>query len=71
MRKIEKEDWYNTTVEQLKKTLSGKYRDVSNWLTELSINDFGFELSKQNFRDAIWLRYGWSNANVPTTCPLW
>ena len=29
---------------------------------------FGFELSKQHFWDAIRLRYGWSIADLPTTC---
>ena len=38
---------------------------MSNWLTALPIRDFGFELST----DAICLRYGWSIANVTTTCP--
>ena len=28
-------------------------RGVSNWLTALPINDFGFELSKQQFWDPI------------------
>ena len=35
----------------------------------MPISDFGFELSKQHFWDAIHLRYGWSIANLPTTCP--
>ena len=42
---------------------------VSNWLTALPISDFGFELLKQHFSDAIHLRYGWSIANLSTTCP--
>ena len=47
-------------------------RGVSNWLTALPINDFGFELSKQQFWDPICWRYGWSIANLPTptTCPF-
>ena len=45
-------------------------RGVSNWLTALPINDFGFELSKQQLWDPICWRYGWSIANLPTptTC---
>ena len=42
---------------------------VSNWLLALLISDFGFELSKQHFSNAIRLRYGWSIATLSTTCP--
>ena len=41
----------------------------SNWLTLLSITEFGFKLSKQQFWDSIRLRYGWENSHLPTSCP--
>ena len=44
-------------------------KGVSNWLTVQQISDFGFELSKQHFWDAICLRYGWNTANLPTIYP--
>ena len=34
----------------------------------LPIVENGFELTKQQFWDSIRLRYGWSIANLPTTC---
>ena len=58
------------SIREIEKITWCKHREgVSNWLTALSISDFGFELSKQHFWDAIHLRYGWSIANLPTTCP--
>ena len=45
-------------------------KGVSNCLTALPIKDFGFELSEQYFWDVIRLWYGWSIANLPTTCPF-
>ena len=36
----------------------------------MPISDFGFELSKQHFWDAIRLRSRWSIANLPATCPF-
>ena len=76
--KKEKQDRCQTSLDHLRNNLSEKskrLRDVSiekgasNWLTAPPISDFGFELSKQNLWDAIRLRYGWSIANLPTTCP--
>ena len=33
------------------------------------MNEYGFELSKQQFWDAIRLRYGWNISRLPTICP--
>ena len=41
-------------------------KGVSNWLTTLPIVDYGFELSKQKFRDSISLRYEWEISKLPT-----
>ena len=35
-------------------------KGASNWLSCLPIAEYGFNLNKQEFRDAIKLRYGWS-----------
>ena len=40
-------------------------KDLSNWLTMLSITEHSFELSKQQFWDSVRLRYGWETANLP------
>ena len=37
----------------------GTEKGVSNWLTVLPINKYGFELSKQQLWDFICLRYDW------------
>ena len=41
---------------------------ASNWLTSLPIRAKGFSLNKQEFVDAIALRYGWSVVGLPHTC---
>jgi hypothetical protein len=43
-------------------------KGASNWLSCLPIAEYGFNLNKQEFRDAIKLRYGWSLTRLPTTC---
>lgn len=42
----------------------------STWLNALPLREFGFDLSKGEFRDAtcICLRYGWRPADIPLTC---
>ena len=41
---------------------------ASNWLTALPIKTKGFSLNKQEFTDAIALRYGWSLDGLPNRC---
>ena len=43
-------------------------KGASSWLTALPIEEFGFSLHKNAFRDAIALRYGWTPLNIPTQC---
>ena len=38
------------------------------WLIALPIQEQGFYLNKQEFRDALCLRYGWQLSNVPDHC---
>ena len=41
---------------------------ASSWLTAVPIKDYGFNLHKQAFRDALSLRYGWPINRVPSHC---
>ena len=43
-------------------------KGVSNWLNTLPMVEYGFDLTKQQFWDAIRLRYGWNIPGLPTTC---
>ena len=43
-------------------------KGASNWLTTLPIDENGFTLHKGAFRDAIALRYGWLQSNIPSIC---
>ena len=40
--------------------LAAEEKGASSWLTALPLADFGFSLSKSDFRDALHLRYGWT-----------
>ena len=40
----------------------------SAWLTELPLQDLGFNLNKREFRDAVKLRYDWPVEDIPSTC---
>ena len=40
----------------------------SSWLTSLPLKEHGFWLSKQDFRDALALRYDWQLEKTPLTC---
>ena len=40
----------------------------SLWLTALPLQEQRFHLNKQEFRDALCLRYGWKLANIPSHC---
>jgi len=41
---------------------------ASSWITAIPITDFGFNLHKQVFRDALCLRYGWPLSRLPSHC---
>ena len=65
------------TLEQLKaalpetrvrKVLTAQETGASNWLTSLPIRAKGFSLNKQEFIDAVALRYGWPVEGLPNTC---
>ena len=54
--------------EDKRRTLSNGQKGVSNWLTSLPIKDFGFDLTKQEFNDALRIRYGWIMDRLPSMC---
>ena len=41
---------------------------LSNWLTSLPLEEYGFDLIKREFWDAIRLRYNWPIPSLPTKC---
>ena len=43
-------------------------KGASSWLTAIPLREYGFNLHKSAFRDAIALRYGWTPADLPTSC---
>jgi len=43
-------------------------KGASIWLTALPIQEFGFCLHKQAFRDALCVRYGWQLERLPSHC---
>ena len=43
-------------------------KGASIWLTTLPLQDCGFYLNKEAFRDALCMRYGWRINNMPLTC---
>ena len=48
--------------------LLNKEKGAGAWLTVLPLKDHSFTLNKQEFRDALCLRYGWSIPNTPSFC---
>ena len=54
--------------ESLQKTLSrARDKGASNWLTVIPLKDEGYVLNKEEFRDAICLRYGLTLKGLPST----
>ena len=43
-------------------------KGASNWLSALPLREYGFDLSKSDFRDALCFRYGWQLSRVPSHC---
>ena len=43
-------------------------KGASSWLSALPIKAIGFALNKQEFTDAICMRYGWKVKGIPTHC---
>ena len=43
-------------------------KGASNWLKALPLSRYNSNLNKSEFRDRIYLRYGWETTNIPLTC---
>ena len=75
--KAKKEKHYNELLEAVsdeldekgKRLLScAKEKGDSSWLSALPIRKFGYSINKQEFKDAVNLRYGWKIADLPAFC---
>ena len=49
--------------------LQARDRGASSWLNAMPIEELDFQLNKEEFRDAIRLRYNMNLDNLPTYCP--
>ena len=62
-------DLLSTLSPSLQRALTlAQEKGASSWFTALPINEFGFALHKEAFRDALALQYGWLPLHAPTTC---
>ena len=48
--------------------LAAQEKGASSWLSALPLRKRGYVLNKQEFRDALCLRYGWQIPNTPVHC---
>ena len=48
--------------------MAAKEKGASSWLSALPIQRLGYAINKQEFRDAVCLRYGWRIPNMPKFC---
>ena len=63
------EEIKNSANEKLKRSLElANEKGAGLWLTALPLQAAGYVLNKQEFRDGICLRYGWSIPNTPFYC---
>ena len=75
--RTEKEENFILQLENLNTVLSDKVRrcvelagekGAGAWLSALPLQSLGYVLNKQEFRDSIYLRYGWMIPNTPAYC---
>jgi len=45
-------------------------KGASSWLSALTVKDTGYALNKQEFMDAVCMRYGWKEKHTHPQC-LW
>ena len=43
-------------------------KGASSWLSALPLKKLGYSINKQEFRDAVFLRYGWKIVDMPAFC---
>ena len=75
--KMEKEEHLLQQMEEVKSLVDEKLersivlaceKGAGTWLTALPLQSMGYTLNKQEFRDAVCLRYGWAIPNTPFHC---
>ena len=75
--KLEKEETLMQQMQEVKNLVDDKLersivlaceKGAGAWLTALPLQSMGYTLNKQEFRDAICLRYGWTIPNTPFHC---
>lgn len=76
-RKKERQDHHEQTHREILPTLTSTERKAleiaaspgaSSWLTTLPLKEEHFVLNKQEFFDAIYMRYGWQMKRLPLKC---
>ena len=48
--------------------LAAREKGASSWLNTLPLQQYGYTLNKEEFRDSVCLRYSWWIPNTPITC---
>ena len=76
--KTSKESWLSNSLDDILSRIESpamiraielnKEKGAGSWLTVLPLQQHGYCLNKQEFRDAICLRYGWDIPNIPPYC---
>ena len=67
--KQKSEDLNTIMNEPLRRAIeSAQEKGASSWLAALPIRTLGYVLNKQEYRDAVCLRYGWSVKGTPKVC---
>ena len=75
--KAEKEEAMRMKLEEVKSEVDEKMKrtlelacekGAGAWLSALPLQTLGYTLNKQEFKDAIYLRYGWNIPNTPFHC---
>ena len=63
-----KDIWSNLSDQMKRKLTLAQEMGASNWLSALPIRAKGFSLNRQEFTDALSLRYGWIVKGLPEVC---
>ena len=59
----------NLADEKLKRSIElASEKGAGAWLSALPLQALGYTLNKQEFRDSVYLRYGWRIPNTPSFC---
>ena len=56
------------TEQQKRQNEANRETGSYNWLTTLSIKEFGYDLNKEEFWDALRIRYNWNLPRLPSEC---